>query len=104
MLAGVNPVRFKSFLLDHDLRGHSFNHAMHEILSIFKGFVELVYLNKNGISSVKEMILKWHVDRSIPATIGQIVFLCSEQDFPHQSNADGEKGQGATPFLASGHV
>lgn len=48
--------------------------------------------------------MKWHVGRSRPAMIGQIVFLCSEQDFPHHSNADGEKGQGATPFLGSGHI
>lgn len=64
----------------------------------------LIYLNKNSISSVKEMILKRHVDRPIPAMIGQMVFLGSKQDFTHQANADGEKGQDTTPFLASGHV
>lgn len=64
----------------------------------------MIYLNKNGNSSVKEMKLKWHVDRSVLAMIGQIIFLCSKQDFPHHSSADGEKEQRASPFLVSGLI
>lgn len=61
-------------------------------------------MNKNGTSFVKEMISKWHLDRSVPAMIGQIVFF-SELVFPHDSHADiGDEGQGTTLFLDSGHL
>lgn len=63
--------------------------------------VTLIYVNKNSTSSVKEMILKWHLDRSISAMIGQIAFFCSEQVFLHHSDADiWKRGEGQLYFNA----
>lgn len=52
-------------------------------------------MNKNNSSSVKEMISKWHLERSLPA---KTVFFCS----PFWCRCR-ENGKGETLFLGSGY-
>lgn len=80
-LVCIHPVRFKSFLLDHGLRGQSclLCHTLNIIKC--KTFVHLIYVNKKWCIICQGDDMEMILDRSIPAMIGQIVFFCSERSF-----------------------